>query len=82
MVYNFITTVHNLIPFMHQMKSNKLTQEACFSVIAQILRKSILKLHDIIALSLAMDCINVSLYSNDLNAQFIEKKKRKNNAFV
>ena len=61
---------------MHQMKSNKLTQEACLSVISQILRKSTLKLHDI-SLDLTMDCINVSLYFNDLNAQFIETKAQK-----
>ena len=68
--------MHNLISFMHQMKSNKLTQEACLSVISQILRKSTLKLHDI-SLDLTMDCINVSLYFNDLNAQFIETKAQK-----
>ena len=54
MVYNIITTVYNLIPFMHQMESNKLTQDACFSVIPQILRKSTLKFHDIISLDLAL----------------------------
>ena len=74
-------TKHVCLRSRSQLKFNKLTQEACFSVIPQILRKSTLKLHDIISLDLAVDCLNVSLYFNDLNAHLIEKKQ-KNNTFL